>query len=193
LREVPGTTKYALSILRPDRSHRILLRASRISMKGPKATPCLFAHPNSAISFAEVCKCCIATWDFKYKSLLTGSEDQSIIKNPCAYFPPLARDSLEDSCTPRHYLNLHQCNFIPFSWDWRKRFFMDRVSTKEECIVQATISSGFLFERFAFSHVCGSRGAVLRQVTNGDNLDNITTRQAAYVVLRSIPTIIHYN
>jgi hypothetical protein len=54
--------------------------------------------------------------------------------------------------------------------------------TKEECIVQATISPGFLFERFAFSHVCASRGAVLRQVTTGDNLNNITTRQAAYVV-----------
>jgi hypothetical protein len=46
LRELRIRRNMILSILRPDRSHRILLRASRISMKGPKATSCLFIHPN---------------------------------------------------------------------------------------------------------------------------------------------------
>ncbi len=69
--------------------------------------------------------------------------------------------------------------------NWRKRFFMDRVRKQEECIVQAIVSSGFLLGRFdgmtfgpGPSHTCvpPHMKAVLRQVANGDSLNNIMAR-----------------
>ncbi len=104
LREVPGTTKYDLSILRPDRSHRILLRASRISMKGPKATSCLFTHPNPPSASPKSASAASQRGTSNTSRYLQGQRIS----------PRLQGTRWKNSCTPRHHLNSHQCNVVPF-------------------------------------------------------------------------------